>query len=183
ASVNSCLAVGQAAAQGMLDQPDLPINVGVGIHAGETAESDEGYVGSAVNVAARLGSAAGPGEELVSDTVRGLTRTGGEVHYTARGNRRFKGISEPIAVFAASGATAVPTVRLKSRVSGASRALMGAGIAGTTIVVIVAILMATRGAAESPTLSPAPTRTAAAFASPSAATASSGTGSASPNAS
>ncbi|MFI5262704.1 MAG: adenylate/guanylate cyclase domain-containing protein, partial [Candidatus Limnocylindrales bacterium] len=59
-----------------------------------TAETPEGYVGSAVNLAARLCAEAGPGEVLVSDTVRGLTRTGGEVTFTARGRRHLKGIAE-----------------------------------------------------------------------------------------
>ena len=52
-----------------------PIRVGIGVHAGETVETAEGYVGSAVNVAARVCSQAKAGELLVTDTVRGLTRT------------------------------------------------------------------------------------------------------------
>jgi len=167
AAVTCGIALVQAAAEATIARPDLPIKVGVGVHAGETADNDEGYVGSAVNVAARLGAAAKAGEVLVSDTVRGLTRTGGEVHYTARGNRRFKGISEPIAVFAASGATAVPTVHIESRALGTSRTVIGAGIAGATVLVIVVALMATRGSAESPTSSPGATPTVAAVASPS----------------
>ena len=62
-----------AAASG--EHPEEPIRVGVGIHAGETVELDDGYVGSAVNIAARLCAQAGPGEVIVSETVRALTRT------------------------------------------------------------------------------------------------------------
>ena len=47
-----------------------PIQVGIGVHAGETVETAEGYVGSAVNVAARVCSQAKPGELLVTDTVQ-----------------------------------------------------------------------------------------------------------------
>jgi class 3 adenylate cyclase len=52
-----------------------PIQVGIGVHAGETVATAEGYVGSAVNVAARVCSQAQSGELLVTDTVRALTRT------------------------------------------------------------------------------------------------------------
>ena len=76
-----------------------PISVGVGVHAGETVQTDEGYVGSAVNIAARVCAAAGPGELLVTDAVRALTRTYLGYRFEARGRRRLKGISEPIAIY------------------------------------------------------------------------------------
>jgi class 3 adenylate cyclase len=77
------------------------IAVGVGVHAGESVETSEGYVGSAVNIAARLCALARPGEMLVSDTVRSLTRTSLQVTFVPRGTRRLKGIDEPIAVYRA----------------------------------------------------------------------------------
>jgi hypothetical protein len=76
-----------------------PIPVGIGIHAGETVQLDEGYVGSAVNIAARICAEATAGELLVSDIVRGLTRTYLDVRFIPRGRRRLKGIAEPVAVF------------------------------------------------------------------------------------
>src|SRR3970040_422581 len=51
-----------------------PVAVGIGVHAGETVETPEGYVGSAVNVAARVCSEARAGELLVTDTVLALTK-------------------------------------------------------------------------------------------------------------
>ncbi|MDQ4035800.1 MAG: ABC transporter substrate-binding protein [Chloroflexota bacterium] len=80
--------------------PEEPIRIGVGIHAGETVELDDGYVGSAVNIAARLCAQAGPGEVMVSETVRALTRTLLPVTFKSRGRRELKGISEPIELFA-----------------------------------------------------------------------------------
>src|SRR5688500_13466110 len=80
--------------------PEEPIRVGVGIHAGETVELDDGYVGSAVNIAARLCAQAGPGEVMVSETVRALTRTLLPVTFKSRGRRELKGISDPIELFA-----------------------------------------------------------------------------------
>jgi hypothetical protein len=73
--------------------------VGIGVHAGETVETAEGYVGSAVNVAARVCAQAGPGELLVTDTVRSLTRTVLAVRFTDRRTRRVKGIAEPLVLY------------------------------------------------------------------------------------
>ena len=82
------------------------IRVGIGIHAGETVETGEGYVGQPVNIAARLCALAGPGEVLVSETVRALTQSMLPVRFAPRGRRRLKGISEPITLFSAEGTPA-----------------------------------------------------------------------------
>ncbi|MDQ3880737.1 MAG: adenylate/guanylate cyclase domain-containing protein [Chloroflexota bacterium] len=87
-------AAGQSTAQG-----GGPIRVGIGVHAGETVETSEGYVGSAVNMAARVCAQARPGELLVTDTVRGLLRTVLPVRFTDRRMRRLKGITEPVALY------------------------------------------------------------------------------------
>ena len=84
-----------------------PIPVGIGVHVGETVVTDEGYVGSAVNVAARVCAQAAAGELLVTDAVRSLTRTYLDVSYVPRGRKRLKGISEPIALYRVSPAGAV----------------------------------------------------------------------------
>src|SRR5438067_3482385 len=82
------------------EHPDELIKVGIGVHAGETVETADGYVGSPVNIAARICSQAGPNEVLVSETVRSLTRTVLPVRFEARGRRQLKGIAEPVALFA-----------------------------------------------------------------------------------
>ncbi len=150
-AVRCGLALVTAAAAASRQHAEQPIAVGVGVHAGETAETTEGYVGSAVNLAARLCAGAAAGEVLVSDTVRGLTRTGGEVTFSARGRKHFKGIAEPISVYAATTASptmtgAAPPVRppITSRLAGFGDhprgvALAGAGAAG--VVALVAMLV------------------------------------------
>ena len=100
------LAIVDAAAVASANAPERPIHVGIGVHAGETAETDEGYVGSAVNIAARVCAQAAAGEVLVTDTVRGLTRTSGDIAFTSRGKKHLKGIEEPMAVYAASATVA-----------------------------------------------------------------------------
>ena len=102
------LAIVARATQSADDDAWIPIRVGVGIHAGETAETAEGPVGSAINVAARICAAARPGEVLVSDTVRGLVRTNSAISFVARGRPVLKGVTEPIELFAAIDPAAGP---------------------------------------------------------------------------
>jgi branched-chain amino acid transport system substrate-binding protein len=113
------------------------ISVGVGINAGETFETPDGYVGSSVNIAARICAQAGPGEVLVSETVRSLTRTVLPVHFEPRGRRHLKGVADPMALFAVTEATpgAAPwrrprgwSDRLARRRILAAVALVGAGV-------------------------------------------------------
>jgi branched-chain amino acid transport system substrate-binding protein len=99
-AVRCGLAISADAAAASSDHPDEPIQVGVGIHAGETVESDGGYVGSAVNIAARICAQAASGEVLISETVRALTRSVLPVRFEPRGRRPLKGIADPIALFA-----------------------------------------------------------------------------------
>jgi ABC-type branched-subunit amino acid transport system substrate-binding protein len=96
----------------------IPVRVGIGIHAGETVETSDGYVGGAVNIAARICAQARAGEVLVSDTVRALTQSVVAVRYEARGRRALKGVAEPVALYAAipaSAAVPVPTIPARLR--------------------------------------------------------------------
>lgn len=92
-----------------------PLPVGIGIHAGETDDSAEGFVGSAVNIAARVCALAAPGELLVTETVRGLVRTSMPLAMEPRGRRHLKGIREPIALFAMQPEGAAPRSRSRLR--------------------------------------------------------------------
>jgi len=98
AAVRCGLAILDAAARA--EAPNgRPIQVGIGVHAGETVETDEGYVGSAVNIAARVCAAAGAGELLVTDAVHSMTRTYLRLTLEPRGRHRLKGISDPVALY------------------------------------------------------------------------------------
>ncbi len=100
AAVQCGLAIVHGARTASLEHPGEPIAVGVGIHAGETIETPDGYVGGPVNIAARLCALAGPGEVLVSDTVKALTQTVLPVAFVPRGRRALKGVSDQVAVYA-----------------------------------------------------------------------------------
>lgn len=78
------------------------MRVGIGLHAGETIAFDKQFVGSTVNVASRLASRAEAGELLVSDTLRGLIRTGRSYPLVERGALVLKGVSEPIQAWSVS---------------------------------------------------------------------------------
>lgn len=121
-------------------EPATPLRVGVGIHAGESAVDAEGYIGLAVNIAARICAQARAGEVLVSDTVRSLAR-GGELTFTPRGRRQLKGISEPIALYAVSDhrVTGAPVGRsMDERRRRTALAVGGAGLAVAAALAIAA---------------------------------------------
>ncbi len=101
------LAIVDAAVEVSAEDPARPLRVGVGVHAGEAVATDGGYIGTAVNLAARVCSEARPGEVLVTSTVRGITQASIPVGFMARGRRRLKGISEPVEVFAVTRDTSV----------------------------------------------------------------------------
>jgi hypothetical protein len=162
-----------AAAEATASDPSLPIAAGVGVHAGETQSTDEGPVGSAVNIAARLAARAGPGEVLVTETVRGLTRTSGTVRYVARGTPRLKGIAEPVAVYAATAATGAQAAPYRrGRVSSTAAAGLVAAIALVSLVVVGSYVLMGGGLGPAPTASATATASSAAIASASQPTAS-----------
>jgi branched-chain amino acid transport system substrate-binding protein len=123
-----------------------PIVVGIGIHAGETVETPDGYVGGPVNIAARLCALAGPGEVLVSDTVRALTQTVLPVTFLPRGRRALKGVADQVAVYAVIRGSAIspdhvrlgrlrrlPRAARVALVAALSIALVGAGLLGWAV--------------------------------------------------
>lgn len=81
-----------------LEQPELPLTVGIGLDAGEAVEVQGGYRGGALNLAARLCGQARAGEVLASREVTHLARRIDGVRYEDRGSLTFKGMPEPVAV-------------------------------------------------------------------------------------
>jgi len=80
--------------------PDLPLPVGIGLDAGEAVPVEGGYRGGALNSAARLCAAAGPGEILGSQSVVHLAPAVEGVDYVDRGALRLKGLADPLHVLA-----------------------------------------------------------------------------------
>jgi predicted ATPase/class 3 adenylate cyclase len=88
--------------------PDLPLNVGIGIEAGEAMPVQGGYRGGALNLAARLCSLAGPGEVFTTETVIGLARKTEGISFLDRGEVQLKGLSKPVRVIQVAAEGALP---------------------------------------------------------------------------
>lgn len=76
----------------------LGIDIRAGIHVGECEINDQKIVGVAVSVGARIAAVAGPGEVLVSRTVKDLV-AGSDLEFEDRGEYQLKGLAEPWQVF------------------------------------------------------------------------------------
>jgi len=83
--------------------PELGLAVRAGIHTGECERVGEKLAGLAVNVGARVASAAGAGEVLVSSTVRDLV-AGSGIDFEDRGAKDLKGVPGEWRLFAVSSA-------------------------------------------------------------------------------
>ena len=163
AAIECGLAIVAAAEEASAQDDTLPIHVGVGIHAGETVETTEGFVGSAVNTAARICAQAGANQVLVSGTVRALTVGVVQASFVPIGKRRLKGLNEPIQLFRAVGSH-MPATRKRPR---AAMPLLGAvGLVALLAVALVVIRPWADGAQSG--VGPATAPSASAANSPSA---------------
>ena len=69
----------------------IVLRIRAGLHTGEVELRGDDVGGIAVNIAARIMAAAGPGEIVVSRTVRDLV-AGSDITLQARGSQRLKGV-------------------------------------------------------------------------------------------
>ena len=81
----------------------LGITVRAGLHTGECEVMGDDLGGLAVHIAARVAAQAGPGEVLVSSTVKDLV-AGSGLRFDDRGPRALKGIPDEWRLFALAGA-------------------------------------------------------------------------------
>jgi pimeloyl-ACP methyl ester carboxylesterase len=79
---------------------DLDLEVRIGLHAGEVELVDGDVGGIAVHIAARIGAMAGPGEVLVSSTVKDLV-AGSGIEFADRGVQELKGVPDEWRLYAA----------------------------------------------------------------------------------
>ncbi len=81
----------------------LGVEVRAGLHTGECERVDGKIGGLAVNIGARVAAAAGPGELLVSSTVKDLV-AGSAVEFDDRGTHELKGVPSEWRLFAVTSA-------------------------------------------------------------------------------
>jgi class 3 adenylate cyclase len=77
----------------------LEIPVRSGLHTGEVEVVGEKLAGIAVHIGARVAALAGPGEVLVSSTVRDLV-AGSGIEFEDRGLHELRGLDEPRRLYA-----------------------------------------------------------------------------------
>jgi GGDEF domain-containing protein len=138
-SASSAITAGMAIlSAGAISEP--PLRIGIGVQAGEAAETTEGPVGTAVNVAARLCARAAAGELLVSDTVRALARTAVPFAFVRVGNLQLKGIAESVVAYRVVSSQDAETIAGTSGI----RRRMGrrpVSVVAVSIVVVVAAIV------------------------------------------
>jgi class 3 adenylate cyclase len=72
----------------------IGLEVRAGVHTGECEMVETGLAGIAVHIAARVGTSAGPGEVVVSSTVKDLV-AGTGISFHDLGEHALKGVPEP----------------------------------------------------------------------------------------
>ena len=133
------------AAEASRTQPDRPIRVGVGVHAGETVETPEGFVGAAVNLAARVCAQAAAGEVIVTETVRSLAGPMLELGFKPLGRRRLKGVAEPVMLYRVAAESALAATSGRAVLSGVAPRLRASAPAVAAILVLAVGLTALIG--------------------------------------
>ena len=94
-SVECAIALQRAFANRVSDEP---LNVRVGLTAGEPIEEDGDLFGATVILASRIAAKAEGGEILVADTIRGLSSGKGFL-FADRGEFVAKGFEDPVRVY------------------------------------------------------------------------------------
>ncbi len=103
--------------------PAFPFLVGVGIDTGAAVPVEDGYRGVALNLAARLCSAAGAGQVLLSTrTLSAADLAPDRVRIEAREPMVFKGFDDPVDVFEATAVTAAVPPRGERQTAAATTA-------------------------------------------------------------
>ena len=97
-SVTKAVECAMVLQQAFAEREGEPLNVRVGLNAGEPIEEDGDLFGATVILASRIAAKAGGGEILVADTVRGLCSGKGFL-FSDRGEFAAKGFEEPVRVY------------------------------------------------------------------------------------
>ncbi len=84
-------------------QPDVPIQVRLGLHSGEAVRDGGDFMGGAVILAARITQQAEGGEILVSSVLKELCDLSGEFQFTDGRDVHLKGLSEPRHLYSVTG--------------------------------------------------------------------------------
>jgi class 3 adenylate cyclase len=92
-------AIQQAQAAWNREHPDVAVRVRMGLHTGEAIRDADDFLGSTVNLASRIATAARGGEILVSGLLKELCASSGEFDFDGGQEIELKGLSQPHRVF------------------------------------------------------------------------------------
>lgn len=149
----------------------LGIEIRAGIHAGEVEPVGDKVGGIAVHIAARVMSAANPGQIVVTRTVRELA-TGSDYRFADLGERSLKGVDEPWRLYAVepslvdSPAAIGPGGQESDRSALGRLVLIVGGAGAATVVIFGAALTGSR--VPQPSTTPGPSGQSAVASSQSA---------------
>jgi class 3 adenylate cyclase len=87
---------------------DLGLEVRAGLHTGECEQVDGKVGGIAVHIGARVAAEAGPGEVIVSRTVKDLV-AGSGIDFSDRGHAQLKGVPGDWDLFAVAATGETPS--------------------------------------------------------------------------
>jgi class 3 adenylate cyclase len=88
--------------------PNVPLQVGIGLDVGEAVPVEDGYRGVALNRAARLCSLAAAGEILVTTGLVYVASKVEGIHFTEHSQAQLKGFETPVAVMRVSADQSLP---------------------------------------------------------------------------
>ncbi len=137
-------------------QPVFPLGIGIGLDAGEAVPIAGGYRGTALNLASRLCSLAGPGQILATETVVSLAAKVDGIRFVQRKPVRVKGVEAPVRTIEVFPDEELPPVpeparpTLMARARAHPRALLVLAV-GLALVIgsVVAALVKLTGGADS----------------------------------
>jgi class 3 adenylate cyclase len=87
--------------------PDHPVQIRLGLHAGEAIRDGDDFLGGAVILASRIAQQAKGGEILVSSVLKDLCDLSGEFRFEDGRDVQLKGLSEPRRVYSVTATTPV----------------------------------------------------------------------------
>jgi class 3 adenylate cyclase len=94
-AILAAVAIQQAAARHSAENPSQRIELRIGLHTGETVESDGDVFGQNVILAVRIADVAAPGDVLVSGLTHDLTAAAGDLRFGPGEEVSLKGFSAP----------------------------------------------------------------------------------------
>lgn len=120
----------------------IGLEIRAGVHMGEVEDFGAKVGGMAVNIGARIAALAGPGQVLVSSTVRDLV-TGSDIRFGPSGSRHLKGVPGEWQLFEATEVAPPPPVAAAPSELRPRRTVLAAMTAGICAVMATGLVTVT----------------------------------------